>query len=416
MSAVLTQPKVRQYIHRLSDYNRFGEGKAYDEKSNALLDELFHLLEQVSPVAKNGARKLWLRAPRGPITDFGDPLDAVESGDFESEEEFVQEWKSWHPNEIEWYELSAVDVKDEGYRAVMLRHRFVIAQDNRRKPDNFPYEIQPFVQWLVDGVKECIEMLRAGTYNDFVRQNLPPQHRVGKIQRKHFWNVWPENRAEFFKDLTPEEVEEFIRLASAQPGKYNAIQGRMPEMTAHEFYRLCALGYAANNYKGCDLPPKEQYRLHADGRDEDLKHVPGDDPKAFHEWLHDKSRGGGHPWEIVRGGNSTHIDLIVMDDEKGYWLYLAGANRAEETVKFFLALHGAGIPVYLNEAQMLARRLAETEMIGIVPEGVIPKYCSSWFEDEHIIAYMNLPDEDREQFLPFCIWYDEPQITLIQEG
>ena len=39
MSAALTQPKVRQYIHRLSDYNRFGEGKAYDEKSNKLLDE-----------------------------------------------------------------------------------------------------------------------------------------------------------------------------------------------------------------------------------------------------------------------------------------------------------------------------------------------------------------------------------------
>lgn len=416
MSSVLTQPKVRQYIHRLSDYNRFGEGKAYDEKSNALLDELFHLLEQVSPVAKNGARKLWLRAPRGPITDFGDPVDAVESGDFESEEQFVQEWKCWHPNEIEWYELSAVDVKDEGYRAVMLRHRFVIAQDKRRGPDNYPYEIQPFVQWLVDGVKECIEMLRAGTYNDFVRENLPPQHRIGKIQRKDFWNVWPENRAEFFQDLAPEEVEEFIRLASLQPEKYNAIKGRLPEMTANEFYRLCALGYAANKYNGCELPPKEQYRIHADGRDEDLKQIPGDDPDAFHEWLHDKSRGGGHPWEIVRGGNSTHIDLIVMEDEKGYWLYLAGANRAEETVKFFLALHGTGIPVYLNEAQMLARRLAETEMIGIVPEGVIPKYCSSWFEDEHIIAYMNLPDEDREQFLPFCIWYDEPQITLIQEG
>ena len=216
--------------------------------------------------------------------------------------------------------------------------------------------------------------------------------------------------------LKPEEVEEFIRLASAQPEKYNAITGRLPEMTANEFYRLCALGYAANNYNGCELTPKEQYHIHADGRDEELKQIPGDDPDAFHEWLHDRSRGGGHPWEIVRGGNSTHIDLIVMEDEKGYWLYLAGANRAEETVKFFLALHGAGIPVYLNEAQMLARRLAETEMIGIVPEGVIPKYCSSWFKDEHIIAYMNLPDEDREQFLPFCVWYDEPQISLIQEG
>ena len=89
---------------------------------------------------------------------------------------------------------------------------------------------------------------------------------------------------------------------------------------------------------------------------------------------------------------------------------------AAVTVKFYLALNRAGIPVYLNEAQMLAKRLAGTEMIGIVPEGVIPKYCSSWFEDEHIIAYMNLPHEDRDKFLPFCVWYDEPQISLIQEG
>ena len=32
------------------------------------------------------------------------------------------------------------------------------------------------------------------------------------------------------------------------------------------------------------------------------------------------------------------------------------------------------------------------------------------------IAYMNLPYEDREKFLPFCVLYDEPQITLLQEG
>ena len=70
------------------------------------------------------------------------------------------------------------------------------------------------------------------------------------------------------------------------------------------------------------------------------------------------------------------------------------------------------IPVYLAEAKMLADRLAEEEKIGIVPEGVLPAYCGSWFPNEHIIDYMNLPSEDREKFLPFCTWYEERPTVL----
>ena len=85
-----------------------------------------------------------------------------------------------------------------------------------------------------------------------------------------------------------------------------------------------------------------------------------------------------------------------------------------ETVKFYLALTRANIPVYLAEAKMLADRLAEEEKIGIVPEGVLPSYCESWFPKEHIIDYMNLPSEDREKFLPFCTWYEERPAALVQ--
>lgn len=417
MSNEFTQPKVWYYLRWLGEKDRFGsKGQAYDEKSNKLLDEFFRLMEQVSPIAENGARTLWLRAPRGPISDFGDPKEVVEDGEFESEEDFISEWEWRFPDETEWYEMSSIELKDEGYRAVMLRHRFVIVQDSRRPVDAFPNEIPEFVQWLVDSVKECIEMLRAGTYNDFVRENLPPQHRTGKIRRSDFWSVWPENRTEFFEDISEEDVAEFIRLASIQTEKHHDLKDRLPQMTANDFYRFCAMGYAACNYKGCDKTPKEQYYLNADGRDDGLKDLPSNDPEAFHAWLHDKERRGGHPWEVCRGGNSTHVSLMVVDDENGYWLYLAGNNRTIETIHFYLALSKARIPVYLREAPVFVKRLQGDEMIGIVPEGVTPKYCESHFPDEHIIDYMNLPDEDREQFLPFCIWYDEPQITLLEEG
>ena len=309
----------------------------------------------------NWARALWLRAERGPIEGYGNAEEEVACGDFDSVEQFIEEWKAWFPEEIKWYQLQAVQLKDEGYRAVMLGHKYVIVQDKRREPAGFPNEIPEFVQWLIDGVKECIEMLKAGTYNDFIKENLPPEHRTGKILRKHYWDIWPEARKEFFEDISAEDVAEFIRKASAQGEGSETIKERLPSMTANDFFRFCAMGYAENKYNGCDKTPKEQYYLHADGRDDGLKDLNPDDPEAFHAWLHDYSRGGGHPWEVCRGGNSTHVSLRPMDDKGGYFLYLDGDawNRTIETVKFFLALTRAGIPVYLIEAHTLADRLAE---------------------------------------------------------
>ena len=78
----------------------------------------------------------------------------------------------------------------------------------------------------------------------------------------------------------------------------------------------------------------------------------------------------------------------------------------------YARLTRAHVPVYLVEAQALADRLAEKEKIGIVPEGVIPAYCGNWFPNEHIIDYMNLPDEDRDKFLPFCTWLEEQPVAL----
>ena len=415
MYGKLTQPKVSHYLHWLHRNDYFGmKGCIYDDRSNVLLDELFVLLEQVAPVSENGTKELWLRAERGPIEDYGNAQEEIEVGNFETEEEFIDSWKSWYPEEIEWYQLQAVELKDEGYRAVMLAHEVVIVQDKQREAGGFPNEISEFVAWLIEGVKECIEMLRAGTYNDFIRTNLPPQHRTGTICRKDFWDVWPEARAEFFESISPGDVAEFIKKASAQGERPEAIDGRLPAMTANDFFCFCALGYKENKYQGCEKTPKEQYYLHADGRDEGLKEIAEDDPEAFHSWLHDRTHYGGHPWEVCRGGNSTHISLQPWNDAGGYFLYLAGDawNRTVETVKFYLALTRAGIPVYLHEAHTLADRMAEKEKIGIVPEGVIPAYCESYFPNEHIIDFMNLPYEDRDKFLPHCTWYEEDQISL----
>ena len=38
----------------------------------------------------------------------------------------------------------------------------------------------------------------------------------------------------------------------------------------------------------------------------------------FEDWLENHERGG-HPWEICRGGNSTHISLYVCKNDQGFY-------------------------------------------------------------------------------------------------
>lgn len=252
MHGKLTQPKIDGYISWLRRNDHFGMTSCiYDDKSQKLLDELFALLEQIAPESPNGVRTLWLRAERGSIEDFGNAAEEIAEGNYDSEEEFVNAWKSWFPEDVKWYHFQAVEDKAEGYRAVAVRHSYVIVQDKRREPAGWPCEISEFVQWLVDGVRSCIEMLKAGTYNDVVRENLPPQHRTGTIRRRDFWNVWPDARVDFFKDISPADVAEFIERASAQEENYAAMKDRLQAMTANDFFRFCAMGYAENKYDGC---------------------------------------------------------------------------------------------------------------------------------------------------------------------
>lgn len=405
----MTAPKLHHYLDWLGgiEYRNFNDDTTYDEKSLRILDQFFSEVEQIQPTIRRGDRfwNFWFRADRGPIEDFGDYEEYRRDGDVKNHEEFEAIWKDFYPNEEEWYEITAAVSGDLDYRCIYVRHEFVIELDSRKPHENYPHDISDFCEWLLESLREVIAQLKEGTYNELIESRVPAENRVGRIVREELWRIFPEDKEEFFKDLTTEEVEEAIRLMEAQ-GSDREFTDRLPQMTANDFYRFCALGYAANNYKGTDLPLRKQYDLHADGRDEGLGEIDPDSAQAFHDWLKDTTHMGGHPWEVCRGGNSTHIGLHAVEDEKGYYLYLAGSSvgRCVEAIKFYLALKREGIPVYLTDAQELADRLKGKEIIGIVPDGIIPRYCSSWFPDEDIIAYMNLPYECRDEVTAAAKW------------
>lgn len=415
MCAVLKAPQVRCYVDWLKrvGYRSFNCQFSYDALTYEKIDELYALLARLVPNRKNGAIELWLRAERGSIEDFGNYEEFHEEGEAETYAEFEKLWRSQFPDEVEWFNFLAIENKDIDYRMIFLGHRSVIEVDGR-KERSFPNDISEFAVWLVDAVTDAIRQIETGTYNEMLERVLPPQHRTGTIRRAQLWEVWPETRTDFFAGISQENVAEFLSIGTdtLPPGVK-----RLPAMTADDFFRCCALGYRANNYLGAEKTPREQYRQHADGRDDGLGELPPDSPEAFSIWYHDKNRYGGHPWEVCRGGNSTHIDLFVCEDEFGFYFRVAGSSwtRTIEAVNFYLALRRAGLPVIIHQASKLKERLTGDEKIGIVPDGVFPSYCHSMFEGEDIIDFMNLPLENRDAFAARCVWQPVTRAYLKDE-
>lgn len=109
--------------------------------------------------------------------------------------------------------------------------------------------------------------------------------------------------------------------------------------------------------------------------------------------------------------------MYVCYEDTGYSLILAGSavSRTIETIKIYLALKAKNLPVFLRDGDILAQRVTGEELIGIVPEGVVPAYCSSWFPGQNVISFMNLPDDAPEKLAEKCTW-QEIVLPQLKEG
>ena len=133
---------------------------------------------------------------------------------------------------------------------------------------------------------------------------------------------------------------------------------------------------------------------------------------------------GGHPNEIFRGGNPTHISLYPQKSNGGYTFHLTSGqiitSRAIEAVNAYYALVQAGYPVEMAHLAKVKDVLKGEDYIGIVPFDVTPRYCASMFPDEdNVNDYMRLSslldDEDttiQEALLSKIKWYPETPLEL----
>jgi len=398
----LTIPKLDHFISFAKDDQSLSNKKAIPE-----LNKLFSNMKSIAPSNEDDYREIWINVKRGTIEEFGSYEDYLEDGTVENREEFTNLWLAEYPDEIGWYKISSTSYKNNKY---LFINSDLVYQITEALPANDFYDSTDIISGLNIALNTSIEMLKAGTYNNHVKENLPYNLRKGKILRNTLWDVFPEDKENYLKHISPEEIEQFEHyLTENKPMEY------LKEMTSGLFFECCKYGYLANNYNVKELPAKECYTKFADGRHDGLLDINENSSAELKSWY--KEAHGGHPYEVCRGGNSTHISLYIQHDENGWHFSLAGSSmgRSIETIKFYLALKEKGMPVELRDSHELLKMVKGEDYIGIVPKDIAPVYCSLMFPNENMLTFMNLPYEKTDEVIKNSSWYDIPDVQLIKE-
>jgi hypothetical protein len=383
--------------------------------------DIYSVFSCIEPGENDEYRFIWIEAERGSIEAFGDYRDFKSCGEVKNRKEFMALWEEYYPSPTKWYRLQTAHFRDELY--FYFGNKPIATINLHEEPEEkkyYNYEwIGKLIYWLYEIVPSEIEKLKADreSYNEYIRKNLPHSERIGRILRSDLWEILGNETLRPDLKLGSEMVEKLKE--AVQSNKTRKRKG-FDYMTAGLFFRVCEICYDANNYfkkTTSAMSPIEKYLAMADGRDAGLRSIDSESDDAFNEWFMSGRTVGAHPWEICRGGNSTHISLYLSVHEDQWFFSLAGSSivRVEETVRMALVLHENKIPFELTDEEEIVRMVKGTDNVGIVPENITPRYCHSFFpKEDQIIDFMNLGWE--KEIIPKIIekafWYPLDEIKL----
>ncbi len=402
-------PQVDQLIHNAQPQHQHD-----NQPSTNSVERLVGEIKKLKVQGDDDFRSVFIEADRGAIEDYGHFDEFREEGAVESYEDFVELWKCDYPDEKKWYKLTFSEYQKVYY--IAIDGKMIIQADAAVVQEN--HHNDQLCEWLFGQVHDIVERLStdAEAYRTYIEKNLSFRKRFGKILRSDYWTINDDQKKYFQDDFSDDDFKRFKLISETCDTK--TAKNRISRINAGDFFNYCRICYEANGYfakSKKQLDAREMYLAMADGRDCGLRNISLDSDEEFLRWYHRESHCGGHPWEICRGGNSTHISLYVHHDENEWMLILAGSswNRAVETIKMALALHQNNIPLNLRDADALYRMVTGADYIGIVPEHIIPRYCHSLFpKTDMIIDFMNLDFEDEDDVIEKAYWYPPDKIEL----
>lgn len=231
-----------------------------------------------------------------------------------------------------------------------------------------------FSNWLFQQISQETGKIISGSeqYKQDMDKRIPLTERFAKIQRKRLWEALPDIEHYIVSEMTPSEIEEFQGIAVNLSRDVVLSQASLLQFSAADYFHCCSLCFDAAGLDGDDrlLTPRERYQKYADNRHGGLLNLPEESPDAFMTWLVSSEWHGAHPWEIRRGGNSTHISLAAFADCGGVRLILSGSatSRAAETMKMALTLWKNNIQVILDDVNLHLSRVGGKDWIGLYPD------------------------------------------------
>ncbi|MEI6791087.1 MAG: hypothetical protein WCK42_07900 [Myxococcaceae bacterium] len=211
--------------------------------------------------------------------------------------------------------------------------------------------------------------------------SIPLEHRTGVILRTTLFRLMPD-WMRFDQELSDSEKKKLVEIFIGSRGE------TIENLTTDRYFEYCRVAYLANYDQ--DLSGREYYKRFADGRDGGLLELDGQDSNALKKWLKSGRHSGSHPWEIYRGGNSTHIGLSIVDKEyENRFEIRLGAfssTRLVETCRIALAFHKAGLPFTLSGQDSYLKRILSEDWVGILPSYTNTKYGWQEFPEDYSVS------------------------------
>ena len=374
-----------------------------------LLDSIFEKFHVFENMAENPDEEKYLfyfRLPKGKAEQYRKYKEMIEDGyEFKSKKDYYRLFDRWYPKK--WYWFTAFFQREvyngDTYYYIMLgRFLYLYAYDGKGKRREDKEREKPYskvVKPLIDFADYLVEFASSPNYQNFVNKHLDYRLRTGETPYKKYWELYPEEKAEYMKYYEGFNQNDFIEYYNS--GIIDEEHAtRFTKLTANEYCRMFKIAsLAVGGYYDENETLQENYHRNSDGRNHGLDKIEPDSSDAFDEWYKNERGGFDHTFEMRVP--RCRIDLRVHKDERGYYLIIGGGGLigSAYVMKIYLALKQNNINAYMYE-----------------PKDLIDDYLGdSYYYAQSSETYLdNFPKKKIREYIKIINW-DELDLIKVKD-
>jgi hypothetical protein len=217
---------------------------------------------------------------------------------------------------VQWYSIATARYREELFIYINSRLCITInANDEPEENENCQdKDMVRFLESLLYRIREETRKIEKDVtvYNSYLENYLSYHKSIGRLIRRKYWDILGTEAIRLDERLGEDRIQAIKTMVGKTKNDKEILT--IPEISADDFFRYCEICYDANGYFSetrDTLSPREKYNHMADGRHGGLTEIEMHSKEDLRDWYKSGKNPGAHPSEICRGGNSTHISLMV---------------------------------------------------------------------------------------------------------